>query len=129
MEELSRQFSLKGKRYIIDADMQNYFGSINHQCLRELLDRRIKDGVIRKMIDKWLKAGVLGNGQLMYPTEGTPQGGAISPLISNVYLHQGVFYLPEIKVPGTYYLLIRHNDQSKTIEVHLNKDSEIHILF
>ncbi|MBO9572120.1 MAG: hypothetical protein J7497_07915 [Chitinophagaceae bacterium] len=53
--------SWKGMRYIIDADMQNYFGSIKHQCLRELLDLRIKDGVIRKMIDKWLKAGVLNN--------------------------------------------------------------------
>jgi RNA-directed DNA polymerase len=87
LEELTRQISWKGMRYIIDADMQNYFGSINHQCPRELLDRRIKDGVIRKMIDKWLKAGVLDNGQLVYPTEGTPQGGSISPLISNVYLH------------------------------------------
>jgi group II intron reverse transcriptase/maturase len=87
LEELTRQVSWKGMRYIIDADMQNYFGSINHQCLRELLDPRIKDGVIRKMIDKWLKAGVLDNGQLVYPTEGTPQGGTISPLISNIYLH------------------------------------------
>jgi group II intron reverse transcriptase/maturase len=87
LEELSREVSFKGKRYIIDADMQNYFGSIDHQCLREFLDRKIKDGVIRKMIDKWLKAGVLENGQVAYPTEGTPQGGTISPLISNVYLH------------------------------------------
>jgi hypothetical protein len=67
--------------------MQNYFGSINHQCLRVFLDRRIKDGVIRKMIDKWLKAGVLDNGQLVYPIEGTSQGGTLSPLISNLYLH------------------------------------------
>lgn len=87
LEALAREVTVKGKRYIIDADMQNYFGSINHQCLREFLDRRIRDGVIRKMIDKWLKAGVLENGQVMYPTEGTPQGGTISPLISNVYLH------------------------------------------
>jgi group II intron reverse transcriptase/maturase len=74
-------------RYIIDADMQNYFGSINHQCLREFLDLKIKDGVIRKMIDKWLKAGIFENGQVTYPTEGTPQGGSLSPLLSNVYLH------------------------------------------
>jgi retron-type reverse transcriptase len=87
LEALSREVTVKGKRYIIDADMQNYFGSIDHQCLREFLDRKIKDGVIRKMIDKWLKAGVLENGQVAYPTEGTPQGGTISPLISNIYLH------------------------------------------
>lgn len=87
LEVLFKEVSFKTKRYIIDADMQNYFGSINHQFLREFLDRRIKDGVIRKMIDKWLKAGVLENGQLEYPTAGTPQGGTISPLLSNVYLH------------------------------------------
>jgi RNA-directed DNA polymerase len=87
LEELAREVSFKGKRYIIDADLQNYFGSIDHQYLREFLDRRIKDGVIRKMIDKWLKAGIMENGQVSYPTEGTPQGGSISPLISNVFLH------------------------------------------
>ena len=87
LEELSREVSFKGKRYIIDADLQNYFGSIDHQCLREFLDLRIKDGVIRKMIDKWLKAGILENGQVMYPTEGAPQGASISPLISNLFLH------------------------------------------
>lgn len=87
LEELSREVSVNRMRYIIDADMQNYFGSINHQCLREFLDLKIKDGVIRKMIDKWLKAGIFENGQVTYPTEGTPQGGTVSPLLSNVYLH------------------------------------------
>ena len=87
VEKLFKEVSFRNKRYIIDADMQNYFGSINHQCLREFLDRRIKDGVIRKMIDKWLKAGILEDGRIEYPTEGTPQGGSISPLLSNVYLH------------------------------------------
>jgi RNA-directed DNA polymerase len=87
LEKLFKEVSFTNKRYIIDADMQNYFGSIDHQCLREFLDRRIKDGVIRKMIDKWLKAGILEDGRLAYPTEGTPQGGSISPLLSNVYLH------------------------------------------
>lgn len=87
LERLFKEVSFKNKRYIIDADMRNYFGSINHQCLREFLDQRIKDGVIRKMIDKWLKAGILEEGGVTYPTEGTPQGGTISPLLSNVYLH------------------------------------------
>lgn len=87
LEKLFKEVSFKEKRYIIDADMQNYFGSINHQCLREFLDQKIKDGVIRKMIDKWLKAGILEEGRVAYPTEGTPQGGTISPLLSNIYLH------------------------------------------
>jgi RNA-directed DNA polymerase len=87
LAELLKEINYKKKRYIIDADLQNYFGSIDHQCLREFLDRRIKDGVIRKMIDKWLKAGIMENGQVKYPEEGTPQGGTISPLISNIFLH------------------------------------------
>lgn len=87
LEVLFKEVSFGGKMYIIDADMKNYFGSINHQCLRSFLDLRIKDGVIRKMIDKWLKAGILEDGQVSYPEEGTPQGGSISPLLSNIYLH------------------------------------------
>jgi len=87
LEMLFKEVSFKGKYYIIDADMSNYFGSINHGVLREFLDLRINDGVIRKMIDKWLKAGVLEDGQVSYPEEGTPQGGVISPLLSNIYLH------------------------------------------
>lgn len=59
IEALYKEVSFEGKRYIIDADMKNYFGSINHQMLREFLSQRIKDGVIRKMIDKWLKAGMM----------------------------------------------------------------------
>ena len=87
IQHLFKEVSFRGKRYIIDADMKNYFGSIDHGCMRELLDLRIKDGVIRKQIDKWLKAGILENGMVIYPESGTPQGGGISPLLSNIYLH------------------------------------------
>lgn len=87
LDKLFKEVSFEGKRYIIDADMKNYFGTIDHEWLRTFLDQRIKDGVIRKMIDKWLKAGIFENGQVVYPEEGTPQGGIISPLLSNIYLH------------------------------------------
>lgn len=87
LDQLFQEVSFKGMRYIIDADMRDYFGSIDHSQLRDLLDRKIKDGVIRRMIDKWLKAGVLEEGQLIYPKSGTPQGGTVSPVLSNVYLH------------------------------------------
>ncbi|MCP4181578.1 MAG: group II intron reverse transcriptase/maturase [bacterium] len=82
-----KEVSFKGLHNIIDADITNFFGTINHGILREFLDLRVKDGVIRKMINKWIKAGVLENGQLSYPSEGTPQGGVISPLLANIYLH------------------------------------------
>jgi RNA-directed DNA polymerase len=86
LERLFHEVSFKGMRYVIDADMKNYFGSIQHQHLREFLDLRINDGVVRKMLNKWLKAGILEAGNIEYPTEGTPQGGSISPLLSNLYL-------------------------------------------
>lgn len=87
IEYMFKKVSFGGMRYIIDADLQDYFGSIDHGLLREFLDRRVKDGVVRKMIDKWLKAGILEDKQLTYPKEGTPQGGVLSPLLSNIYLH------------------------------------------
>jgi len=87
LEKLFHEVSFNGMRYIIDADMKNYFGSINHQHLRDFLDLRINDGVVRRVLHKWLKAGVLEAGKIEYPTEGTPQGGSISPLLSNLYLH------------------------------------------
>ena len=63
------------------------FDSISHSHLREILDQRVTDGVIRRMIDKWLNAGVLEAGNLHLATEGTPQGGVISPMLSNIFLH------------------------------------------
>lgn len=87
IEFMFKEVSFKGLHYVIDADIKNYFGSIDHGILREFLDKRVVDGVIRKMINKWLKAGVLEDKQLSYPQAGTSQGGLVSPLLSNIYLH------------------------------------------
>jgi RNA-directed DNA polymerase len=77
----------QGHRWVIDADISKYFDSIDHRHLRSFLDLRIRDGVIRRMIDKWLKAGVLEEGTLRKTEAGTPQGGVISPLLANLFLH------------------------------------------
>src|ERR1700686_2254737 len=74
----------RGGRWVLDVDVRKYFDSIDHAKLRELLARRVTDGVVRRMIDKWLKAGVLESGQVSFPGVGTPQGGVISPTLSNV---------------------------------------------
>jgi len=75
------------QRWVIDADVAKYFDNISFAHLRSFLDLRIRDGVVRRMIDKWLKAGVLEEGTVHRPVAGTPQGGVISPAISNVFLH------------------------------------------
>ena len=73
--------------WVLDIDIRKYFDSISHEHLRGFLDRRVTDGVIRRMIDKWLKAGVLEDGLLRRTTVGSPQGGVISPLLANIFLH------------------------------------------
>jgi group II intron reverse transcriptase/maturase len=74
--------------WVIEVDVRDCFGSLSHGHLRGFLDRRVKDGVIRKVIDKWLKAGVMEEGVVRHPETGTPQGGVVSPVLSNVYLHE-----------------------------------------
>jgi RNA-directed DNA polymerase len=73
--------------WIIDLDIKNFFDTLNHQHLREFVRQRVSDGVLVKMINKWLKAGVMSGGQRRSFKKGTPQGGVISPLLSNLYLH------------------------------------------
>jgi group II intron reverse transcriptase/maturase len=79
LQELRTGFMSRGLRWVIDIDIENYFGTISHTHLRDFLDRRVTDGVIRRMIDKWLKAGVLEDGLLRHATEGSPQGGVMAP--------------------------------------------------
>lgn len=74
--------------WVLDVDIKGFFDNLGHGHLRDLLDQRVRDGVVRRTIDKWLKAGVLEDGSLSYPDTGTPQGGVISPLLANVYLHE-----------------------------------------
>lgn len=75
-------------QWVLDVDIKSYFDTLDHTHLRQILDKRIRDGVIRRLIDKWLKAGVMEKGTLSYNEAGTPQGGVISPLLSNIYLHE-----------------------------------------
>lgn len=73
--------------WILDVDLRKYFDSIEYAKLRKVLDKRVVDGVVRKLIDKWLKAGVFEQGRQYFTATGTPQGGVISPLLANVFLH------------------------------------------
>lgn len=73
--------------WVVNIDMAKFFDTLDKAHLRELLKHRINDGVIKRLIGKWLNAGVFENNQVHYPEYGSPQGGVVSPLVSNVYLH------------------------------------------
>ena len=77
-----------GGGWVLDVDIRQYFNCLVHAHLRDILAKRMQDGVIKRLIGKWLKAGVWEDGVLTHPDAGTPQGGVISPVLSNIYLHE-----------------------------------------
>ena len=79
--------SMRGA-WVVEVDIESFFDSIDHGHLRGVLDQRVNDGVVRRVLHKWLKAGVMEGGQLRRSDSGTPQGGVISPLLANVFLHE-----------------------------------------
>jgi len=85
--------------WVLEVDIRKFFDTLDHAHLREILRRRVRDGVLLRLIGKWLNAGVLEGRELSYPDAGTPQGGVISPLLANVYLHEvlDVWFEREVK--------------------------------
>jgi group II intron reverse transcriptase/maturase len=77
-----------GGGYVIDLDIRKYFDTIDHHRIQEMFCRRVRDGVIRRLVGKWLNAGVMEHGLVIHPETGVPQGGVISPMLSNIYLHE-----------------------------------------
>lgn len=77
-----------GGGWVLEADIEKFFDSVDHAKLREVLSQRVRDGVLTRLIGKWLNAGVMEEGVVRHPETGTPQGGVISPLLANIYLHE-----------------------------------------
>ena len=88
LDTVWEQMMKMGGGWIIDLDIRKFFDTMDHGHIRGILKRRVCDGVLLRLIGKWLKAGVLEGGEKSYPERGTPQGGVISPMLSNIYLHE-----------------------------------------
>ena len=87
LESLWTQIMQSAGGWILEVDIRKFFDTLDHGHLREFLRRRVRDGVLLRLIGKWLNAGVLEDGCLTYPEDGSPQGGVISPMLANVFLH------------------------------------------
>lgn len=101
--------------FVLELDVQAFFDSMDHGHLREILRRRVRDGVVLRLIGKWLKAGVLEGGQLMRSKSGSPQGGVISPILANIYLHEVLdswFATEVLPRTGRWSFLVRYADDA-----------------
>jgi group II intron reverse transcriptase/maturase len=88
VDKLTVKLQFGQYNFIVEADIKGYFDNIDHERLVEMLEERIDDRALIRLIKKWLKAGILDtDGKVIHPTTGTPQGGIVSPILANVYLH------------------------------------------
>lgn len=87
LDALYAAIMTKKVSWVLDADIRGYFDAIDHECLMEFIKRRIADKRVLRHIKKWLNAGILHEGTKYASTEGVPQGGSVSPLLANIYLH------------------------------------------
>lgn len=82
------QMTAMGGGWVVEVDIKKFFDTLDHRLLQAIVRQRVRDGVLLRLIGKWLNAGVAEDGELTYPEAGTPQGGVISPLLANIYLHE-----------------------------------------
>ena len=85
--ELREALQTGSYRWVVEADIRSFFDHVDHHWLVKMLEERIADGPLVRLIVKWLKAGVMEENQVAHPATGTPQGGVISPILANIYLH------------------------------------------
>jgi len=88
VDKLTVKLQFGRYNFVVEADIKGYFDHIDHEWLTRMLEERIDDRALMRLIKKWLKAGILDtDGKVIHPVTGTPQGGIVSPILANVYLH------------------------------------------
>ncbi len=109
LHELREKCRKLNINWILSADITGLFDNIAHHLLRDTIRLRVNDGGIIRLIGKWLKAGVSEGGEIIYPEKGTPQGGVISPVLSNIFLHYVLddWYVKEVqpRMKGKCFLI------------------------
>jgi group II intron reverse transcriptase/maturase len=88
LKDLSKELQFGGHNFVVEADIKGFFDNIRWDWLERMLEERINDGAFLNLIRKWLRAGILEeDGKVIHPQTGTPQGGVVSPVLANIYLH------------------------------------------
>jgi group II intron reverse transcriptase/maturase len=99
LEAINQGMTQMGGGWVLDVDIRSFFDTLDHEKLRDLFRQRVTDGVVVRLVGKWLRAGVLDGGVVTHLDRGTPQGGVISPLLANIYLHEVLdkWWVKEVK--------------------------------
>ncbi len=137
LEVMWRELMNRPIRWVLDVDVRKFFDTLDHQQCQEMLRRRVSDGVITRLVGKWLNAGVLEGEVVRYSDLGTPQGGVISPLLANIYLHDvlDTWWVQEVlpRLRGQAFLIryaddfvigFEHEDDARRVQDALPKRFE-----
>jgi RNA-directed DNA polymerase len=129
LQELRERCMTEGIGWIVAADVSGYFDSIDRTRLRDVLRQRVNDGRIVRLIGKWLRAGVWEEGVLNHPDTGVVQGGTISPVLANIFLHQVLDAWFEQPFPAKAYTIENKRFISSGFRKHkVNRINNIRIL-